>query len=186
MGISACIVALLLVLVGSLVDFAEHGGRLTIFIRNGGGEPNSNVTTGDQAVHSAPREEIVAAEQARLQQEVAPVDSTKSPTDSPPMRDWHLIAGEAARASVVATFRQEESRTAMWQQSHSIMFQPGSDIVVREEEPILSDFRFKPRVYVVGLGVTIGSCFIGIPLAGVPVEQRTVAISLFVCARNTG
>ena len=135
MGISACIVAVLLALVGSLVDFAEHGGRLTILIRNGGGEPNSNVTTGDQPVHSSP---------------------------------------------------QEESRTSMWRQSHSIMFQPGSDIVVREEESILSDFRFKPRVYVVGLGVTIGSCFIGIPLAGVPVEQRTVAISLFVCARNSG
>jgi hypothetical protein len=66
------------------------------------------------------------------------------------------------------------------------MFEPANEFVVKEEEPVISDLRFIPRIHVVGLGVTIGSCFIGIPLAGVPVEQRTVAISLFVCAKDSG
>lgn len=74
----------------------------------------------------------------------------------------------------------------MWRQTHSIMFESANEFVVQEEEPTLSDLRFIPRIHVVGLGVTIGSCFIGLPFAGVPVEQRTVAITLFVCAEDSG
>jgi hypothetical protein len=66
------------------------------------------------------------------------------------------------------------------------MFEPAGDFVVREEEPVISDFRFRPQIHVVGLGLTIGSCFIGIPIVGVPVEQRTVAINLVVCAQDSG
>ena len=96
------------------------------------------------------------------------------------------MADEAVKTSMDEYFRQEESRASMWRRSHSIMFQPAGDIVVKEIELIISDFRFMPRVHVVGLGLTIGSCFIGIPIAGVPVEQRTVAIRLIVCAPNSG
>ena len=74
----------------------------------------------------------------------------------------------------------------MWRQTHSIMFEPANEFVVQEEEPVIPDLRFIPRIHVVGLGVTIGSCFIGLPFAGVPVEQRTVAITLFVCAEDSG
>jgi len=94
----------------------------------------------------------------------------------------NFIAGNQA----VRSLSQEESRASMWRRSHSIMFQPASGRAVKQEEPIISDFRFKPRVHVVGLGVTIGSCFVGIPIAGVPVEHRTVAIRLFVCAKDSG
>jgi hypothetical protein len=92
----------------------------------------------------------------------------------------------AARASVDEFFRNKESRSAMWQQTHSIMFQPTADFESMKDAPIISDFRFRPQLHVVGLGFTIGSCFIGIPLAGVPVEQRSVAVSLFVCAADSG
>ena len=103
-----------------------------------------------------------------------------------PVKDWSAIADEAAKTSVDEFVRQEESRASMWRQSRSMMFQPSNEFVVNEAEPVISDFRFIPRIYVAGLGVTIGSCFIGIPLVGIPVEQRTVAISLFVCARRSG
>jgi hypothetical protein len=98
--------------------------------------------------------------------------------------DWHAIAKSAARASVDDFFRNEESRASLWRQTRSIMFRAASDFVVREEEPAIPDFRFTPEIHVLGLGLTIGSCFIGIPIAGVPVEQRTVAINLFVCAKD--
>jgi hypothetical protein len=55
-----------------------------------------------------------------------------------------------------------------------------------EPDPIISDLRFKPQIHVAGIGFAIGSCFIGIPIVGVPVEQRSVAITVFVCARDSG
>ena len=194
MGVSACSVAVLLALLGSLVDFTvsiskpgiEHGEPLTVHIRKGESEPDSNFTTADQAVRSLSQEETVPAEITMRQQAVATVDSPEPPANSRPMREWRAIANETVKASVDEYFRREEFRVSMWRRSHSIMFQPASDIVAKEIEHIISDFRFKPRVHVVGLGVTIGSCFIGIPIAGVPVEQRTVAIRLFVCAQDSG
>jgi len=194
MGVSACSVAVLLALLGSFVDFATsiskpgiaHGERLTIHIRKSGGEPDSNFTTGNQAVRSLSQEEIVSADFAKHQQEVATVDSPEPPAESQPVREWRAMANEAVKTSMDEYFRQEESRASMWRRSHSIMFQPASDIVVKEIEPNISDFRFMPRVHVVGLGLTIGSCFVGIPIAGVPVEQRKVAIRFFVCAQNSG
>jgi len=188
MVVSACSVAVLLALLGPLVDFEvsisksgiEHGEYLTIHIRKS--QPNSNSTTGDQAVRSLPQEEIISVESAELQDEVVPIDFPEPPAESQPVKDWRAIAKETARASVDERFRQEESRASMWRRSHSIMFQPTSDFVVKEAEPVISNFQFRPQIHVAGLGLTIGSCFIGIPLVGVPVEQRSVAITIFVCA----
>jgi len=74
----------------------------------------------------------------------------------------------------------------MWRQTYSTMFKPAGDTLSLEEEPVISDLRFIPRIHVFGLGVTIGSCFIGLPLVGVPVEQRSTMIPLFVCAGDSG
>ena len=74
----------------------------------------------------------------------------------------------------------------MWRQTRSVMFAPTGEFVLKEEAPAIPDFRFRPRIHVVGLGVTVGSCFIGLPIAGVPVEQRSLAINLFVCAEDSG
>ncbi len=73
----------------------------------------------------------------------------------------------------------------MWRQSHSIMFAPEDEFVPRAAEPVLADLRFRPEFNVAGVGLKIGSCFVGLPLIGVPVEQRTVAIRLFVCAAGS-
>lgn len=199
MGVSVCAIATLLALLESLVDFAvsvskpgiELGDPLTVYIRNGEGEKNFDSSTDNEAVRALPQEQVVSTEFAEIRQDVATVISPQPRADSAPMelqpvKDWRAIADEAAKATVDENFAQEESRVSMWRRSHSIMFQPVNDIVVKDKEPILSNFRFKPRVYVVGLGVTIGSCFIGIPIVGVPVEQRNVAMTLFVCAQDSG
>jgi hypothetical protein len=96
------------------------------------------------------------------------------------------MAGEAAKTSVDYYFRQEESRASMWQQTRSIMFQPASDTILKDIEPLLADIRFKRRSRVIGLGINVGSCFIGIPIAGVPVEERSIGISFFICGQDSG
>ena len=74
----------------------------------------------------------------------------------------------------------------MWRQTRSVMFQPANEFVPHEQQPVMANLRFKPEIHVVGLGVTIGSCFVGLPLVGVPVEKRTIGIRLFVCADESG
>jgi len=193
MGVSACSVALLLAFLGSFVDInaslskpgIDHGQRLTIHIRKGEGGPTSEFAMDDQPVPSLPQEKIELAESGDLQQQAVTVSSPEMLPDARPAEDWRAIAEQAAKASVNEHFRNEETRKSMWRQSRSIMFQPTSDFVMQDEEPIIAGFRFRPQIHVVGLGVTIGSCFIGLPLAGVPVEERTVAISIFVCAKKS-
>jgi hypothetical protein len=199
MGIATFAIAVLLASLDMLVDFAanysdlgiEFEDPLTVHIRNGRDEPVSNLATDDQIVRPPPQEKIDSAEVAKFHQEAAPPDSRVPPADlppadSPPVRDWRLIAGKAAKEIVDDQFRQEKSRASMWRQSYSVMFQPGDEIAVKQEKPILADIRFIPQIHVLGIGLTIGSCFIGIPIAGVPVEQRNVAMTFFVCAQDSG
>ena len=98
--------------------------------------------------------------------------------------DWRQAAAESVVAIQNDKQRQEEARSRLWQTNRSIMFQGGPKIIVEEPEPVLDDFSFKPEIHVGGVGLTIGSCFIGVPLVGVPVEHRTVGPNLFVCAQD--
>jgi len=107
-------------------------------------------------------------------------------TDHRQAPDLQRIAADAVRSVISDVDRDESLRAGMWRQSGSLMFRPSGQPVADVDEPVLEDFRFRPKVHVAGLGVTIGSCFIGVPLVGVPVEDRTVAITLFVCARDSG
>lgn len=194
MGISACFVAALLALLGSIVDFSNRvslgdiGNReqLTVHIRKSVLEPSPDVSIGDQADHSLPMEELALAEHTERQQIISPASSPDPDDESRPVTDWRLLADKAAQVAVDELFRQEKTRASMWRQTHSTMFKPAGDTLSLKEEPILADFRFTPRIHVAGLGVTIGSCFIGIPFVGVPVEQRTAAIRVFVCAGDSG
>ena len=92
----------------------------------------------------------------------------------------------AIESSVAAYSSESASRMAMWRQNHAIMVKPAGSFEINEEEPVIPGFRFKPEIHVFGLGFTIGSCFIGVPLVGVPVEQRSTAITFFVCAADAG
>ena len=61
------------------------------------------------------------------------------------------------------------------------MFESQNEFAVIEEGQIMANLDFIEPVGVVGVGFTLGSCFVGIPLVGVPVEERTVAIRLWYC-----
>jgi len=199
MGVSACFIALLLASLGSLFDIAvsvsnsgiEHGDSLTVHIRKSEDETIPDVATDDKAVRPLPEkrivldEQVVADEFAEIQQEIASVDTRELPVDLQAVKDWHAIAGDVAKVSVEEYFSQSENRATMWQQSRSMMFQPADDMVVTDEEPILAEIQFKYRSRVVGLGINIGPCFFGIPIAGVPVEERSIAITVFVCGRDS-
>ena len=180
---------LLLESLGSFFEFGasvsepriEHGDPLTVLIRKGERNEKPDFTKGDRDDGSLLHDQVVSTEFVDHPQEVASDESPESPVNSLPVRDWYAIADEAAEAIVNEYFKREESRESMWRSSRSIMFQPTNDKVVMTSEPIFSDIRFKYRSRVLGIGINIGSCFIGVPIVGVPVEKRSTAITLFVC-----
>ena len=61
------------------------------------------------------------------------------------------------------------------------MFEDTGGFDVLTPKTIIADREFRVPVGVLGIGITIGSCFIGIPLAGIPVENRTVGPTLTYC-----
>jgi hypothetical protein len=182
MGIAACSIALLLASLGPMFDLAgsdskpglENNEPMAVTIRNSERPDN-------EEIHPLPQEQFAATKMAEGYQDAAPVVSLKPPDNSEPVRDWHAILDEVAVASVDERIRQQESRELMWRRSYSVMFKPANDMVLNEEAPLLSEIRFKYHSRVVGLGINIGPCFIGIPVVGVPVEQRSGAITVFVC-----
>jgi len=181
MGVAACFVSLSLALLGSFVELTANspnlnavgGQRLTVHIR-----PNEDDSEPEPASAEQP---VVLTEVVNPRQETPPVSPPESPPDVQPVRDWGAMITDTVATIGDQNLRQRKSRSSMWRQTRSVMFQPASEFVARELAPIIPGFQFKPQVHVVGLGVTIGSCFIGLPIVGVPVEQRTVAIRLFVC-----
>lgn len=194
MGVSAFSIAMMLALLDLLVDFAagismpglRHRIELTVLNRTVDDEAGSGFTIDEEPSPSLSRQPIESVEPVVRHQEVVTLSAPEPPADSQPAKDWNAIAKAAATATVDDRFEKEELRASMWRQTRSMMFAPSGDFEVREEKPVISDFRFKPEIHVVGLGVTIGSCFIGIPILGVPIEQRTVAINLVVCAQDSG
>jgi hypothetical protein len=121
----------------------------------------------------------------RSLEEETSVSPPESPLDAQRAINWREAITETVAEFVNEDVRQEESRAHMWRQNYSVMFQPADEIGLTEPDPVIPDFRFKPEIHVVGIGVTIGSCFFGLPILGVPVEDRTVAIRLFVCAKDS-
>ena len=61
------------------------------------------------------------------------------------------------------------------------MFASEGGSVLVEETPVLEDLQLSVPAGVLGIGFTIGSCFIGVPLAGLPVEERSAAITVSYC-----
>jgi hypothetical protein len=117
------------------------------------------------------------------QQEAMPPDSVDQLVTTSPDKDWKVAAARFAKELGDEQFREEMLQESRWQKSHSVMFEPGEKLALNEIEPILADFRFKRRV--VGLGFSLGYCFIGFPIAGVPVEDRAIGITLFTCGAES-
>ena len=194
MCISACCVAVSLASLGSLVEFArsisnpspEHEEPLTVHIKKDDVEADAGRVMPKEVVRPSPKEPMEPGRSSEVREEVAADDSAEPPDESQPEKDWSAIAVDAARARVDAYVRQEETRDSMWRSTASVMFQPAGEKVAIEWEPVLSDIRFKQRSRVLGLGINLGSCFFGIPVAGVPVEDRSVGISVIVCRQDSG
>jgi hypothetical protein len=190
---STCFVTLLLASLGLFVDFElnisqpgfERGDALIVHIRKDNPKKNSELTAFEKSARSFPREQEAADVIAEVQRELPSVDTPEPAIESQPEKDWHAIAKEVAKASIARNIRQEESRASMWRQSRSNMFQPADDIQMLDEEPLLSNIRFIQRSRVFGLGFNFGSCFFGIPIAGVPVEDRSIGPTIFVCTRRS-
>ena len=91
------------------------------------------------------------------------------------------MAKESAIRSTDEVLQNEESREKMWRQTRSVMFADTGVFDVHEPAPVMPDIEFRVPVGVLGLGITIGGCFIGIPLAVIPVEERTARPNVIYC-----
>ena len=194
MGLSACIVALLLVSVGLLMDIAAYSPKnegeisaaLTVLIER---KPAVKVAERppdiDEDEYSASEDPVEPGVPSVTRSRGAPRETHVAPDKPQPKSDWYAIGEQVAKSTVRDYFEQKDYRAALWRRSPTVMFDPGEERVFQAEDPVIADFRFVPEIHVLGLGITIGSCFIGLPFAGVPVDQRSTLITLFVCAEGS-
>ncbi|HNP36322.1 MAG TPA: hypothetical protein PKK10_10750 [Woeseiaceae bacterium] len=194
MGASAVTLVALLELLVALVisdpcietSCDDKQSYLDIYIRHRGPEPVPELSLRNHVIQPAARDgqitgEPMPAAASRDGQEQAVVESLHPPADTKPVPDWDAIARETVKDTVDDYFRQEGVRAAMWRQTGSVMFQDDGKPATTEVEPIIADVKFKRPVGVLGLGITIGGCFFGIPIAGIPVEERTAGPTIFYC-----
>lgn len=107
---------------------------------------------------------------------------TEAPIERTSEQDWYNKAKVSARQTVDSRMAQEEIRQSMWNATGSVMFKDSGEFDLREEQGVISDREFRIPLGVLGIGVTIGGCFFGIPLAGVPVERRTAGPNVIYCS----
>lgn len=202
MGISSCLVALILAALGLLFEVEMSDSRRTADpgtvlivqteIRSAG--QNSEELDPENSDSQSPAEQneseetapgIRASEDSISYDDVEETELNQAVVESSSPNDWHSIARTTARKSISEYYDQNEMRSAMWQQSHSVMFQPVDEYLNLEETPVLANVKFKLRSRVLGLGLNIGSCFIGIPIAGVDVEARSFGPTIFICGQGS-
>jgi hypothetical protein len=184
-GIATCAVVSLLQVLGPLLDFvaafptADAERIIVLVIPRDRAAARKNET--DRQPDSAqPLSEPSDAGGSGSDSEAS---EQPVPVVHDPNRDLQQLADQAIEAHLARSAREEVARRVRWRKSRSIMYEPPSDFSETPELPVLENFRFKPEIHVAGLGVTIGSCFFGIPLVGIPVEERTIAFRPVVCAK---
>ena len=180
MAVSTLIVAALLAVdVGWRFELADSAGgqRLPLMIEIKRAEP-TRLPPPPAEIETV---EVTQAERSRLYDEsmIAPVEV--EPAESEPARDWSRLSSSFAEQHVENLESREQALADMWRQSPSVMFESEGGPEAVEAPDVLADLDFREPVGVAGIGFTIGSCFIGIPIIGVPVEERTVAVRLWVC-----
>lgn len=192
MGIATGLVALILFVLGALVSFGTYDSTsiannvLSVFIKQKEAQPTSVPEPVDQPLPPVSRESEAVTETApMLREEPDSAPSEPPVVESSPV-DWATEITAAVIALESENEHREKVRESMWRQTRSVMFAPIDEFVPNEPQPVIENLRFKPEIHVVGLGVKVGSCFIGLPLVGVPVEKRTIGIRLFVCADESG
>ena len=191
---SAILVALLTFDVELNLELMKSTGsqerRLTVEIRRSELARNPDIETGGRVKaqpagdeHALNESERPATVEPRAR--LLPGGTAGPPLGTSPATDWNALQERIARETVDDHWRREHARASMWRQTRSVMFKPVDDAgVVREEEPLLANLNFREPAGVLGVGLTFGSCFIGIPIAGIPVEERSTAITLFYCRES--
>lgn len=159
---------------------------LTVYIERQKVEPISEVTLPDHRIRTAP--ELPAETATAKSADTAPVDQGAErdeqlnlPREMKPVRDWYAIAKDSANQIVGEHYRQEEIRQSMWRSTGSVMFKDTDGFDFHEPATVIADREFRVPVGVLGIGITIGGCFFGIPLAGIPVERRTAGPNVIYC-----
>lgn len=194
MGVATGLLALLLVMLDDFVPFGQRANEssafpdqvLRVLIKHDEAEPSLEPKTANLLIPPVSREDGSETEMVAVSREAPGIAPSESLSVQRSTIDWNKAIAESVAASESEKRKQEEVRESMWRQTRSVMFRPANEFVPIEPEPVIAGLRFKPEIHVAGLGFTVGSCFIGLPLVGVPVEERTVAIRLFVCADGTG
>ena len=130
----------------------------------------------DQRSSKEPERVDASRPRSRAAADADPGDESVSSTD------WHALRQRVAEETVDDHWRKERLRASLWRQTRSVMFHADSHAGAGSEaQPLIADLDFRKPAGVLGLGFTFGSCFVGIPLAGIPVEERSTAITLFYC-----
>ena len=194
MGASAGLLAALLWALNSLIRFVDCDSQacldeqavLTVHLENKKDKTIPLDHVPERPARVPPPVEETADERQLAgtgQQEVVAeqVEVTDLSEEVAPRQDWYAIAKETAAHVADERVKKEESREHMWRQTRSVMFADTGEFDVHEPAPIIADLEFKVPVGVLGVGITIGGCFIGIPLAGIPVEERTAAPTVIYC-----
>ena len=165
---------------------AEKRGTATVYVLPPKPEPVSDITLPDRELLPAPpvQQEVVdprSADRAGNEEGAEHDEDNDALSNLTPDRDWYAIAEDAAKGTIADRFEQEEVRMTMWRETGSVMFRDIGEFDFQEPETIIAKREFRIPVGVLGIGMTIGGCFIGIPLAGIPVDKRSAGPNLIYC-----
>lgn len=194
MGVSSVVLGVLLGFLSELIrntscsdaSCFDKPATLVVDIEQPESERISAITLPDLEIRTVP---IAPQETAKAQS----ADTARSEQDADrdmdldllneliPEQDWYSVAESSARQSVNDRFDQEEFRKSMWRKTGSVMFRDTGEFDFQEPATIIAAREFRVPLGVLGIGITIGGCFIGIPLAGIPVEERTAGPTVIYC-----
>lgn len=194
MGMSSVVILPLLEILSMLISNAvcrdawcfEKFDILTVYIEQPKSEPVSEITLPDREIRPFPpvqKESAnpLTAETAGNEHDAERDEKLYPPSDLTPVRDWYAAAKESARQIIDDRFDQEEIRKSMWRNTGSVMFKDTGEFDFHEPETVMAESKFRVPLGVLGIGITIGGCFFGIPLAGIPVERRTAGPTVIYC-----
>lgn len=194
MGISSVAILILLEILSGLISnvicsddwCSEKRGSLTVYVRSPKPELVPDITAPDREIlpASSVGQEIAdprSADRAGHEQGAERDEDIDPPSNLTPGRDWYAVAKDAAKKTVADRFDQEEVRKLMWRKTGSVMFKDIGEFDFQEPATIIADREFRVPVGVLGIGITIGGCFIGIPLAGIPVDKRSAGPNVIYC-----
>ena len=95
--------------------------------------------------------------------------------------DWRVAAKSAAVEYLQTRSTADAQRMAKWRTSGSVLFKPEEEAPLDLDSQVLPSYPFRNPAGVAGLGLTVGQCFVGLPLIGIPVEDRTPTVGLIYC-----